>query len=202
MHKNPAVFLATPGEIWYTDYNMGCVLSLFACRSGTGAEKQAERKLAMKESRFLKNKFYLILLGAWVFLYLLQAILGLCGVLNGILAYILAVAYGISVAAMLAVSYGKRESVFLVICGVSSFLQVLLFLLQIPNFVTGQGGVPQTILWLFYIPGAALLQGNPWWHWGAVAFWGVIFCGTVEVLWKMLCGFVSAWWEERKANRS
>lgn len=155
----------------------------------------------MKESVFFKNKFYLVLLGTWVLLYLLQAILGLCGALKGTLAYILAVAYGLAVAAMLVVSYVKRERVFLIICGVSSFLQVLLLLLHIPNFVTGQGGVSQTILRLLYIPGSAFLQGNPWWHWGSVAFWGVIFCGTVEVLWKMLCSFVAAWWEERKESR-
>lgn len=155
----------------------------------------------MKENRFLKNKFYLILLGIWALLYLLQAILGLCGALKGTLACILAVAYGLAVAVMMVVSCGKRERVFLIICGVSSFLQVLLFLLHIPNLVTGQGGVSQTILWLLYIPGAALLRYNSWWHWCSVAFWGVIFCGTVEVLWKMLCSVVADWWEARKENR-
>lgn len=172
------------------------------CGSGAGAEKQAERKLAMKESRFLKNKFYLILLGVWVLLYLLQAILGLCGALAGTLACGLAVVYGIVVAIMMVLGYGKQENVFLTICGISSFLQVLLLLLHIPNLVTGHGGVSQTILRLLYIPGSAFLQGNPWWHWGSVAFWGVIFCGTVEALWKMLCSLVSAWWEDRKSNRS
>lgn len=156
----------------------------------------------MEQTNIFKNKFYLVLLGSWLFLYILQASLFLAGVQGNVLVYILAVVYALTVAVMLAVGYVRREKIFLLLAVVSAAIQVVLFLFSIPAMVTGENFLPRILQCIFYVPGYGLLTGAYGWRWAFAVFWGVILCGAVEGLWKKICSAASAWFRRTRGTKA
>ena len=159
----------------------------------------------MGQTNIFKNKFYLALLGSWLGLYLLQMILAFAGVRGNTFSCVLAVLYGIVVALMLGVGYVRRERTFLLLAGVCATIQVILFLFSIPMMVTGKDLLPKALQCLLHIPGYSLMSAPYGWRWAFAIFWGVIFCGSVEGMWKGICAAFSNWrdarWQERHDTR-
>lgn len=149
----------------------------------------------MENRAFFKNKLYLALLGSWVLLYILQAVLALAGVLGGVFLYILAVAFALVTAAMLIVGFVRREKLFFLICGIYSLFQVILFLLSIPAMITGRDLLPRVLQCLLHVPGYGLLSGAFLWPWIFILFWGVVLFGTWDSVWNRISARINDWWQ-------